>query len=503
MPDAHSSDDDRLPGLPSLDGVMDDEPDESMDLGDALDGAFEGDDESVGLDAEAADLEGGFGELLDDLGDEGERLASWDDVEEGAVPEDPELGNGDDESGWADGAETSQVEGWDEDLVAVEEGQSFTGDAGDEGVEDELAGHGDLDAVSLPPLRADLGHDADADDLDLEGDAQVEIEDFDGPADLPLALAVARYLGPEGEPVIAACPGWACHEARLLRVVADAHALPSGVADVETPLRDGESPVSVVAIEERVIVGLGLGGMLVSGDRGASFERVAVGATGGPLSLLLEARAGDVPRVWALARGGGLHRSEDAGRSWSMVHLAGAARAFAVADGVVRVVVGGALLCSRDGGRRWHATDLPELAAQHPIELACQGQGDHLALACGPGPLWLSRDGGASFAPVPLLRGARSLAVQGGAVYAALYLEGQDRGLLARYEIGEGSCSVVFDTAEAQELAGISMTSSGPDSDRRIIALSEGARGELFVATGIGLFALMPQVEGPGGLDRR
>lgn len=499
------TDDDELPGLPSIDG--DDEP--AGDLG--LDDADEIDDltgESVGLDVSTGldDDE----DFLDALGDEGDEGA-WDEREE-PLGEDLELEAGE-EGGWTEGSEAAEAPGWDADLDGAgdeeDAGNAAARDAGEEGVEERVELLGDDDTpAGLPPVTA-TNDDELADDLELEGEGEIEAlpggdERPEHPAlALPRASAETRWLGPHDEAILA-IGGDVAGGRMLYRVEEDALA----PLDVVGLLDEDEATTIVRCASGALLIGLQLGGAARSSD-GIRFEpvealrRPAGGASVGALHLLGEPHAGGV-RIWGRTRGGALARSDDEGTTWSRPLVPGAVVALGpdVEGGVVGVLGarGGALrlLRTRDGGRSWRnvagptISDLPD---EHELQVAAMGP---LVVVTTDVPglaPFVTRDDGQHWETLDALRDAGAIALvreaSGPVLYAGVLAEGTDRGLVVRAPLeGAGGPSVVVDLEEVRarhHVAG----AGDPEGDQRVHALVAERSGEsattLWIGSGIGL----------------
>jgi hypothetical protein len=496
-------DDDFLPGLPPADGGLDDETpavedDVELDVGE---------EEGVGLDAttggeEPLDAEL-TAELLDGLEDEQRWTVGSEEAGDEAGSHGIEETDQQSEYGWTEGSETDERAEWEDDGLEVEEPPGSVLDDGSEGVEEHFAIDGDEDALpGLPALDREAERNAEeaASDLDLEADGGIEGPDlsFDEeariagdslPPPIDLAAVESSYLGPS-EPLHAiAVDGDA-----LLAGGASLHRFAgSGRRELEIDAAAEQGIASIAVAGATVLVGTRVGELFRAKD-GGDFEPVALPLDEEvhPLTVVVEPGSG---RLWAHA-GRQLLVSDDLGETFGRSGL-DPVRALAIdPEGGLAAVAGpdaGPVFARhRDGG--WE---------RHPIE-RLPGAADLLAVlgetvaiasdddASGPR---VSRDGGRSFAPLPSLPRPTALVLareNGAAVlYAALYFEGQDRGVVIRHPL-DAPPALVLDVPVERRRHGLE-PSGDAEGDHRVAALAArpDAGGTLLhVATGLGLFRL-------------
>jgi hypothetical protein len=494
-------DDDDLPELPEM--VGDDEPGAGLDFDEPEEP--EG-DESVGLDVSTGtEDDGDFLERLDE-GDEG---SGWE-AEEETLEEDPEL-DGEDEGGWTEGSEDSDVSGWDSDLDGAEDEAAapLSRDAGEEGVEERHDASGDDDpAADLPPVPAE-GEDALADDLELEDEGEIDLlPDADERAEhpalaLPRAAVEALWLGPEDEAITAIGGGLAAGR-RLYRIDG------AGLEPLDLGELEGDEVTSIARMASgATVVGLQLGGIARAAAAGRfsvldSIRRAGEGASVGAFHVLGEPHASGV-RLWGRTRGGALVRSDDEGSTWSRPLIPGAVPALGPdgAGGVVGVTRGrGALrlLRTADGGRSWRnvaGPTLPELPDEHELHVAALGPLVVLTTDVPGLAPFVTRDDGQRWEVLDPLRDVGSIALVREAgvpvLYAGLLAEGTDRGVVVRAPLaqGEGAAGpeIVVDLEELRSRHHVG-GAGDPEGDQRVHALvAEPGEGEttLWIGSGLGL----------------
>jgi hypothetical protein len=537
MQPAEDPEDEDLPlDLPPL-GRADEQEDEQGDAVDVVDvdADFDaGGSEQIGLDAAEGPEDPEDPTELIDTGSEGESYTEEnEDAGElaGDALEDMAEGS---EYGWTEGTEEPHVDDWEEDVDEIEEAPALGDDEGEEGVDDPFVSQqGDEDAFpGLPAMDADTDEslDEEASDLELEGEDEIE-----GPAlsyqeearlmgsGLPEEVdteprSVALVPGSEGQPVTAV----ACSDDELF-VVATDHV---GSGPWEGPLEAfvgyglEEQTLTSLAVDperpERIAVGTALGGVLRSLDGGRTFEPADGWRQGDSPSevacyVTAEPRSDGGVRLWLRTRGGALYRSEDFGSHWTGPVLAAPVAALAAdpEGGMIALCVSKgteAQLChSTDGGVGWRQYDVPEVYG--PV-----GEAGFFLTGCGSTvvltreddarPARLSTDGGGHWRPLEGLPNAGPVTLvreQPGALptlYAALYLEGADRGVVVRQPLGSDDGAdvpapdalIVDVAAERRRRA---MREGGdPEGDNRILTLvgrREQGQTVLYVGSGLGL----------------
>jgi hypothetical protein len=516
---AKPSDDD-LADLPALEG---DEAGVELDLADEIDDSG---GEDVGLDAATGTDDDD--DDLDELDDE--PSGGWE-AEAGPPGEDPELEDGD-EDGWTAGSDDAEAPGWDEDVEdddASSSARELVSDKGEEGVDEpgsEIPGEDDA------PPQASSREEELADDLQLDADGEIESPADDRPEHPALRLpreerARVEWLGPRGEAIVAvdleggsfsSAPrsggGVACGRA-LHRIVG------GGLEVLEAVGLDGDEPTSIAHVASGAwIVGLRIGGAARSED-GRSFVPLATRRgdgerSSGPFYVLAERYPSGV-RVWGRTRAGALSRSEDEGETWSRPLLPGPVISLARAGvpgeggGVVGVLGGRRtagsplrVVRTSDGGRSWRSIQGPTLdQLPDECEVHAAAIGRHIVIACdapGVGP-FASRDEGHTWRIAEPIRDAGPLAAvrEDGedVLYAGLFFEGLDRGLVVRLPLDrESDAKIVIDLEEVRARHGLARAGDS-EGEQRIHAIEARAseRGtEIAVASGIGLVrAILPR----------
>jgi hypothetical protein len=518
-----NAEDDLLPGLPPLEGG--DEPSPELELDDELDAETE-DGEEVGLDADTG-LDGSEDEAIED-GDEdepwtvgSEESNDLDDGDEDFGPEDAAT--------WTAADEAAPLADDDDDDLTEEDGEpAAVADRGEEGLDDDepvatgTDDDSDLPAIEpLASLNSDEGSDelevsdaGDLDGLDLADEHERRLEGTSLPRHPDDGSLAVSYLGPEDDSL-------ACVARAGDHIVAGGfeglyRAGDSELVPLDAEGLSGEGTTSIVidaGDPQRIAVGTRLGGVMVSGDGGSTFDtandwRRREGGTEVALYVAIEPCASG-SRLWARTRSGALYRSEDFGATWAGPLLLGPARALAVdaAGGGVVVLTGGRgaaqIARSTDGGARWLMRDAPSSAASGGAgraagdEPALAAHGDVLVVAHegdAEGP-HISHDGGVSWARLGELAGAGVVAlgreVGGVALYAGLFFAGADRGVLVRRG-ADGVSAVLLDVAAERDARSIEALGDA-EGDNRVLALDVrvGRVGTtVLAATGAGLFRL-------------
>jgi hypothetical protein len=517
-------DDDRVPGLPPVDGHAE-EP-LGVDDEDGGDDAIGRDDseEDIGLDATTGPDDADDDELLGE-GDEGGSLIADSEVAGDEVGEGNEVDAEGEEGGWVADSEAEEGEFGEDEGLADDEALGG-GDAGEEGVdEDPREDAADDDASALPPLReAEEALDGASEDLDLEEEANVEgamtLEQEQRssggtlPAPLPETICQVVHLGPEDDAIVSiAIQGsdvWGCGETLYRTHDTTLEAVdPDGLEGQE---------LTSIAIDprdpQRMAAGTRLAGALRSTDAGRSFVPSAgrLAAEASHLStavyVIAEPHPGGV-RLWARTRAGALYRSDDFAASWHGPMLISPVSALAAdpRGGVVVLCVPrvGPLQVARtdDGGLRWTMRQGPERAAETPLEFHLDVLDDVIAVSCDADPegISISRDAGATFARIPSLSPAGPVALireEGRiVVYAALFFAGVDRGVVIRRDALGGEATVLN---VARERADRHLEGRGDaEGDNRVFAIRarhEGGTTTLHAATGAGVFAVRIDLSG-------
>ncbi|MGE0787928.1 MAG: WD40/YVTN/BNR-like repeat-containing protein [Sandaracinaceae bacterium] len=451
--------------------------DEELGLEDDLIDEIDDGDERVGLD-DAVGVEDGA--PLFDL-----ELPPEEPAEEGTDDGDPLAAEGldlaEDEYGWTDDGRGDSGE-WDASELDLEEMAPLGhDDGGAEGVEEAL----DLTGLGgpLPALDQEEVDEAEEDPYGLE---------------LPTLSTSALELP-------AAYDGAVCRAMRLTPEIGIRCALVTSrevwaVGDAIFSIVDGRAErVAGAGLEERSALSMAVGddghrlvvgtdrGVARSVDRGKQFQLLS--ALASDTVRLLREEGND--RIWAYAGAGALHKSEDLGSLWSgplllrpVVALAGQA-----GGGVLALCAGRSappqLARSSDGGQRWAAANVPELALPEDPESArwsLAAAGDVVVLACSTdrrGPL-LSNDRGVSFERAVGLPAAEALAVRrerGGVSIYAAHRSSDGRALLVRHrpDGGDGGTLLELPTPAAS----IEHIALAPD---------RGGAHVVFVATSVGLY---------------
>lgn len=165
------------------------------------------------------------------------------------------------------------------------------------------------------------------------------------------------------------------------------------------------APVERFAIDRLHAVAWSAGGAVLAGGRGALFRAEAPGqgwlqVAGGRDYLQVVAAGG---ALYAGGRGQGVRVSRDGGRRWQAAGPLPAPDVHALAvlgRQVLAFVAGHGLFGSADGGATWFRVgDGPEPAI---LALAFSPAEPGLVWAGGAGGLYVSRDGGKSWAPGPV-----------------------------------------------------------------------------------------------------
>jgi hypothetical protein len=503
-----------------------------MDVADALDVGADEDGSAPAAESDFAGAEE-LGSELDDDGDDGE-------------PSDEA------EYGFTEDTEAPATEEWDAGVLELGDAPALGDDGGEEGIDDEIvpAAGGEDDFPGLPPLAARLDDppDEEASDLDLAGEDEidgpllsVEAEERLMGLELPPPLGPDRVtvelVGPPGTPIyeLAFLPGEPAAETQsgasrtgsASRASDPARGSLWAVGATLYRLRDGDlAPVfpeplydpapTSVAVEgappHRTAVGTALEGVLRARSEGEP-ERVNEWLEHPHVPRVEHAcYVFDEPaaprRLWLRTRGGELYASDDFGDSYRGPLLA--SRVVAAApdrDGhgvlVVDLDAEGRATARRttDGGARFvKLGPVPLGGLPGDAGLALEAFGSTLVLTREDDarPAVVSTDGGASFSAVPALPNAGALALDGPAtLYAALYFESGDRGVLVRHgtDDPEGRAdAVVLDVAAERERRAVP-AAGDPEGDNRIFAVRVepaaggglGADTVLWCATGLGL----------------
>lgn len=539
MSAAADRDDDVLDELPPI-GSLDEDEEVGFD------------DPSLESDVEPIDLDEGEGPGLDDapagpeeldlaelLGeaaaeDEGERWTEGAEAAGDLLGDDGIRGEGEDvEYGWTDDTEAPGVHGWDENVIDDLGDESILGDAGEEGVDEDLALGGDGDEVELPPLEAGGEHgDELAEDIEFEAEARIDGADLSFeeeearmsgaalPETLPPSQLAVGYLGPDDEALadvtVAGEILFAAGEKLYRRVGERVEALEATGIEGQELTSVGFDPRD----PRRIAVGTRLGGAFLSRDGGESFEAINGWLHAEDESRLsvaffvtAEPHAEGI-RLWGRTRAGALYRSEDFGETWSSPLLPAPVAALAVGQrgGVVAVCLprnGRAQVAvSKDGGYCWTMREVPGLEGTSTIPDA-----DHHVAAMddvivvvregdAEGP-FLSRDGGASWERCARLPSAGPVAlVEEGerpVLYAALFFDGADRGVVVREPLDAPEHAArVLDVRGERDRRRIEARGD-PEGDNRVLALHAQARGActvLYAATGAGLFRVEVRAAG-------
>jgi photosystem II stability/assembly factor-like uncharacterized protein len=166
------------------------------------------------------------------------------------------------------------------------------------------------------------------------------------------------------------------------------------------------SPVFALAVDpadgRRTLAGTASGTIYLSSDGGASWRPVRGGSGHAVLALAFDpARPGT---LLAGTGGAGILRSTDGGTNWQV--QAGAetrtVRAFAFVNGAALAASDEGVLRSRDGGP-WSSAGLPQVRVSALAVMPAGGQvvaGGDATRGTEPLPLFSSKDGGQSWAPV-------------------------------------------------------------------------------------------------------
>jgi hypothetical protein len=496
-PQKPSPRDDDDVGLPGLDGGVegglrsDDERLAETDV--ELDVA---DDAASSLDDAAA---GDLDPAEDDDEDAADGGLDWDDGDGEPVDADPSLTEGD-EGGWTEGSETSESDPWEPDERDDEE-REIGVDRGEEGIDEHVPAGAIDDAWVIASRDADL--DGDADDLDVREDASIEATGHEASAlQLPRADVPTSWLGPAGEPVRAVT--WAAGTVFvgagvLLELTGDV------LATVPCAVHEGEV-TSVVRRGAEIVVGTDAGEVLsIARDADGALAQRGLPRPGTRDSSLgaIDAVVLDTAIV-VRTRGGALFRTNVDETGWVGPIVARPVRmvrgGVGAGDGSEWLLAlagtpsdpsGDELLASPDA-RRFERVPLPPREpGVHLVGMARTGM--TIALALSDGPVMLSPDAGATWAPSAQLRDAQQvwLTRERGSVvlYAAMFHEASDRGQLVRVT-GDGEARVVLDVAHEARVRRLGGPGD-PDGDGRIHDLAVDATGAetvLWVATGVGLF---------------
>ena len=521
-------DDDVIPDLTPLGPIGEDEAVGVDDDGDDPVAGIEGEDEHVGLDdVTGRDEPIGDEDLLLDIAHEGERWTAGSD-EAGDLAGDAaaSLDAGGAEYGWTADTEAPTEEEWPDDVLAIAGGhdESFIGDDhGEEGADEDFSvrvGEDDDAPTGLPRLDMGTSDQGDelADDLDLQDEGEVEGADlsYDEEARLSGATVPALFdggqlavthLGPGDDAIVGMSvvgeDVWAAGD-RLYRSRGGALVLVEGEGLEGLDL----TSVAVLADDGSVCaVGTRLAGVLLSVDDGRSFERVnswlgpSPAATATVPFHVHAARHAGAPRtLWGRTRSGALFRSEDRGVRWSRPVLPSPVAALALApSGVFALCVPGPGRCqlvrSADDGRSWTTCGEPPLAVVEP-GTAHMGVVDEVVVVVEEtdreGPV-VSSDGGASFSRLADLPGAGPVALVLEAarpvLYAGLFFEGADRGVVVRRALA-GAPSLVLDVLAERRARGIEARADA-EGENRVLSIDATVRDggtRLHVATGAGLF---------------
>lgn len=492
--------DDDAGGLPGLDGgVVEGAERADDDRGIEADVDLDvGDEEASSLDDAAA---GDLDAPESDEDEESESGLDWDETDGDPMEADPSLTDGD-EGGWTEGSETHESDPWDEEDDDAEE-RDLGVDRGEEGVDEH--GASGLDDAFLPSSEAaDL--DGDADDLDVREDAAIDATGHEADTtELPQLDLPTQWLGPSGE------------AARTVEIGAGGVFLVAGgllevsggaLVPVTRPSIENEGEITSVSRRgAELAVGTNAGEVFLLARDAASesMTRRALprpGTRDGSLGAI-DTVALDTALV-VRSRGGALFRSNVDESGWvgpviaRPVRLirgsvgAGDASEWLLALVGTHAEPGGDELMASTDARRFERVALPtRRPGTHVVGMARAGS--TLALAISDGPVMITRDVGATWAPIATLRDAQQvwLSTERGAVvlYAALFHEASDRGQLVRLPM-DGEPVVILDVANEtrkRRLGG----PGDPDGDGRVHDLaieSDDARTVLWIATGVGLF---------------
>jgi hypothetical protein len=257
------------------------------------------------------------------------------------------------------------------------------------------------------------------------------------------------------------------------------------------------------------VVGTRIGGPFRSNDGGRTFAPVAgfpqerVGQTLSVAFRVVGERGPGGAVVWGRTESGVLRRSDDLGATWSAPVLAEPVAALSVlpTGGVVAVCARrdrARVALSRDGGRAWAMREVPELrpgtVGDHPMYVAALDDVIAVTREGESGGPWLSIDGGDSWKRLPELACAGPLLLRtertssSPVLYAALFFDGADRGVVVRYDSSAARAELVLDVAEERRAREIAPRGD-PEGDSRVLALAnDSSRDGLWVATGAGLF---------------
>jgi len=515
-------DDDILPGLPALDG--DDEPVEGTDSDvDSTEDADADADESVGLDAETgpAELDEAADEV--DAGDDAERWLDAAEAADDAAPVEDGI-DGVDEEGqsWTDGSEEFDDPALADDDLPDEPDLPPAPDRGEEGVDEADGSGGSDDDAELPPLSAltDAADDA-SEDLDLREEGEIEdvpeIEDdiAASAGRMPPRLSHDRvsveHLGPAGEAMFAV----ACARAGERTVAGGTRLYAAAEHGPLAPLEAAgleSHEITTIALDphdaERIAVGTRLGGAFRSIDGGATFHEIngwrhrEPGNVTVPFLLVAEPHASGT-RLWGRTRTGALYRSEDFGSTWLGPVLTPPVAAVArdAAGGVVAIHFGRRggeqLARSEDGGRGWRMSEpIGRLRGDGAVQLATLGPVTAMARDGESAGVFYSTDSGVTWDVARALREptALALAEEDGqlALYAALFLEGEDKGVVVRQVLG-GDAHVVLDIDHeraARTLAGPD-DSEGEGRVHELVVSRAGGLTTLLAATQVGVFRVV------------
>ncbi|MFO0681229.1 MAG: hypothetical protein U0234_04220 [Sandaracinus sp.] len=468
-------DDDEAPGLPELDGA---ELDPGVETGVLLD---VDDDEASALDDAPAGIEEDA-----ELDEDPDESSALEDEAPAAVEADASLGEGEEER-WTEGSEGDEQLVWQEPVPQDEASESAI-DRGEEGVEEPSLGAGDA-LPGLPPAHVG-DDDGDAEDLEVSeaGVLETSASESDELPRLPSAQVHVRFLGPSGEAVrsVAVGPEGPIAGARSLYDLSDDD---RGVVSLPA-----EGDVSAVLATPAALWAATDAGDVLRLSPGAEPQRFArPGTADASVGALDLARVGE--SVLARTRGGALFRATQTGWVGPVVakNVRRIRSALGPAPDWIALVVGSdaapELLCTREA-RTFERLRAPE--GQRPVEAARAG--DTVAVATSEGALFVSHDAGAGYARIDTVsRVERVWVAPDGSVLAAVFHEALDRGLLVRVRTrAEGVLDVLAEVARSRLV-----TPGELDGDGRVHDVALDASGTLYVATGVGVFAVRDR--GPGG----